>query len=377
MRILFVIDDYRENANNIAKNALKMATTLEEGGHTVEIVCGSHSKEGPVHSTGQKKISFLSLLMRPLGIRPATVWKKTVKESVRTSDIVHIFLPFRLGKKAKRYAKRYNIPATAGFYLQPEELANALKLSRIRLIDYFLYGFWRRFYNKFEIIHCPSMMIEQMITSHGYKAGTYVIPTGHQTEKADHDHDKPPVHRGKFLILMMGMSIKDKSVGLLLDAVRLSEHEAEIQIIVAGKATPKKKLMKKGRYLTNSPEFETFSDSELEKVAGYSDLYVHTADADPFATECIEAFATGLVPIISNSVHSAAGKYALSDESLFEAGDPNDLKSRIDFLIENPDIKKSLAESYLEYAETFSKKRTLKRFERFFKSALRHQNKDS
>ena len=48
------------------------------------------------------------------------------------------------------------------------------------------------------------------------------------------------------------------------------------------------------------------------------DLYVHAAEAEIEAIACIEAFASGLVPVIANAKMSATKQFALDKRSLFK-----------------------------------------------------------
>lgn len=78
------------------------------------------------------------------------------------------------------------------------------------------------------------------------------------------------------------------------------------------------------------------------------DLFVHPSIVDIESLSVIEGMASGLVPVIASSELSAAGQFALLDESLFPARDATVLARRIDWWIDHP---KELAEWGERYAK--------------------------
>ena len=115
-----------------------------------------------------------------------------------------------------------------------------------------------------------------------------------------------------------------------------------------------------------------FYDKEnLIKLLQSTDLYVHSADAEIEAISCIEAFACGNVPVIANSINSATKQFALVPESLFEAGNSNDLASKIDFWLENEDYRKEMQLKYSQSADNYRLKDSIKQIEEMFDDAIR------
>ena len=101
-----------------------------------------------------------------------------------------------------------------------------------------------------------------------------------------------------------------------------------------------------------------------------SDLYVHTADAESEAISCIEAFCSGLVPVISNSPKSATSQFALNNRCLFNAGDPYDLAAKIDYFIEHPKEKRLLEKEYAAYGKQYNIEDCVYKMEEMFKEAI-------
>jgi len=84
-----------------------------------------------------------------------------------------------------------------------------------------------------------------------------------------------------------------------------------------------KKLRRLGNKLPNPPVFGYYNRDELIKLIHECDLYVHASDAEIEGISLIEAFACGLVPIISDSKQSAAAQFALGPQNLSKQGPLN------------------------------------------------------
>ena len=93
------------------------------------------------------------------------------------------------------------------------------------------------------------------------------------------------------------------------------------------------------------------------------DLYVHASDMESEAISCIEAFATGLVPVIANSEVSATPQFALDGRSLFKPGSPKDLARAIDYWLDHPNERKYIGELYRVSAKQYSLSNSVSRFE--------------
>ena len=100
------------------------------------------------------------------------------------------------------------------------------------------------------------------------------------------------------------------------------------------------------------------------------DLYVHPADAEIEAISCMEAFASGLVPVISDSERSATPQFALDDRSLFSPGDSDNLAEKIDYWLSNPQERKKMERRYSEHGRQFAIDRCAEAMEEMFREEI-------
>jgi glycosyltransferase involved in cell wall biosynthesis len=121
--------------------------------------------------------------------------------------------------------------------------------------------------------------------------------------------------------------------------------------------------------LANPAQFGYYSQAELIEIIRGCDLYVHAADVEIEGMSCMEAFACGLVPIISDSRRSATGQFALDPRNLFRAGDPSSLAERIDGWIDDPAGLDAASETYARYAELYALDRSVEAIEQVYAAA--------
>ena len=210
-------------------------------------------------------------------------------------------------------------------------------------------------------------MIANELRKHNYKAKITVISNGVSNNFKKIEVEKPENLKDKFVILMVGRYSKEKRQDLIIEAIKKSKYEKNIQLILAGKGPWKEHLEMLSKGLTNKVIFNFYSQDELLKVINFSDLYVHASDAEIEAISCMEAFTCGLVPVISNSKLSATNQFALDDRNLFEAGNSESLKEKIEYWIEHTEEKKVQSQEYIEYAKQYNIENRVSKMEDFFK----------
>lgn len=371
MKILLIVDQFDKSNNGTTISARRFAEGLEKAGHEVKIVStGSPNKNKYI----VKEIHFtpiVSHIIKSQGMTFAKPNHKILEEAIKDVDIVHFYMPFFLSSAALKIVEKYNIPHTAAFHVQPENITYTIGLGTNKKVNDGIYSFFRdHFYNKFTNIHCPSNFIANQLKEHGYTAKLHVISNGVDSSFVYHKNEKPEELKDKFVITMIGRYSNEKRQDVLIDAVSKSKYSDKIQLVLAGKGPKESAYRKLGETLKNKPIMKFYNKEDLQDLLGYTDLYVHSADAEIEAISCIEAFACGNVPIIANSTNSATPQFALDENSLFLPGNSEDLANKIDFWIENPELREEMEYKYAESAKKYSIEKSIKQIERMFEDAI-------
>lgn len=375
MVITFVIDTYGKTTNGTTITAMRSAAALRARGHKVNIITGSEKTEEDVYSTGIRKTPILYQVCKTQGMPLAKANKKVLEKVIKESDIVHYLLPFKLSKVGAKISKKYDIPMSAAFHVQPENITSTLYLNKVETLNKFIYKYFKKYYKQFDHIHLPSQMIKEQLEKHQYKGKLHVISNGVSNTFQPMSVNKPKLLKDKIIILMIGRLSREKRQDLIIEAVKKSKHEAEIQIIFAGMGPWKSHLEEIAKSLTNQPIMRFFEQKSLIELINYADLYIHASDVEIEAISCIEAFSCGLVPVIANSEISATKQFALSNDNLFKRGDANDLTAKMDYLLEHHEVRNRLKKAYIEYGKTFSLEHSIDLLEAMFEETIKDHHK--
>ena len=73
---------------------------------------------------------------------------------------------------------------------------------------------------------------------------------------------------------------------------------------------------------------------EMARASERSDLYVHAARIEVEGLGALEALRHGVVPVLARGPLTATSQFALTEESVFEAGNPRSLARVIDAWID-------------------------------------------
>lgn len=373
MKILIVIDQFDNSNNGTTISARRFAKGLQEAGNEVYVVSTGDSKNE--YKFNLKELPLppgISHLIKSQGMSFAIPNTEILEKAISSVDVVHFYMPFFISKAGLKICEKLNIPHTTAFHVQPENITYSIGLGTKTKVNDLIYTHYRdSFFNRFTHIHCPSEFIANELKEHGYTAKLHVISNGVDEKFKYYGKEKIPEFKDKFVISMIGRYSNEKRQDVLIDAISKSKYANKIQLVLAGKGPKKDKYEKLGKCLPNKPVMKFYNTDELIDLLKSTDLYVHSADAEIEAISCIEAFACGNVPIIANSRNSATKQFALVKESLFEAGNSQDLANKIDYWIEHEDYRKKMEKEYSKHADNYRLKNSIIKIEEMFNDAIR------
>ena len=382
MKILLVIDTYDTNNNGTSISAQRFAAVLREHGNEVRILTtGEPAPDKFVLK--EFKVPLFNDLIHSHGFQFAQVDLDIIREAVAWADIVHCMMPFALETATKLIADQMHKPSTAAFHIQPENMTSSIGLGKAEwLNDRFYYTFRFLLYQHFNHIHVPSQFMADELVKRGYKAKIHVISNGIDPDfiaagqRKLSDRDNCLTSRsdsGHITITMVGRLSGEKRQDVIINAVPFSKYADRIQLVFAGKGPKYDEYVELGKQLPNPPQFVFLSKPELIDLLLHTDLYVHASDMESEAISCIEAFATGLVPVIANSEDSATPQFALDGRSLFAPGRPKDLARAIDWWLDHPDEKAKMEREYAEAAKKYDIDTSVRLCEQMFREAIEEE----
>ncbi len=368
MIITIICDIPLRNNNGTAIAAVNLINHLKEKGHEVRIVCPDKDKLGleGYYVVPTYNLLFLNSYVEKNGVVLAKPKKNIIKEAINGSDVVHLLMPLMLSKKAAKIAKEMNIPITASFHCQAENVTNHFFLMNSKKSNDKTYmNFYNKVYSYCDVIHYPTKFIQDIFEkSINKKTNGLVISNG--VNKIFTEASKNPLDDGIFRILTIGRYSKEKSQSTLIEAIKKSKYKDKIELTFAGDGPLKDKLIELSNELLIKPHFEFYSRTDLIKVIEKSNLYVHTAEIEIEAISCLEAICGGLVPIIANSNRSATKAFALDENNLFMVNDSSELAAKIDYFYENPKVLKEYEDKYHDFKLKFDQQECMNQMEDMF-----------
>ena len=387
MKILFVIDTFYTSNNGTSISAQRYATELRKRGHEVRVLCGDKPKNEQDAQltdgdfcTGIFHFPIFQFLCEKHDFFYGNANKKIIRQACNWADIVHIYTPFFLSNATLSYCQRIGKPVTAAFHVQPENITSSFGLGKVRWINTMIYRIFRRVtYSRVRHIHTPSLFIAKELVKNGYTAQTHVISNGIHDAFIEAGEAKLKTqidtNRNKdlYTILMIGRLSREKRQDIIIKALQYSKYGDRIQLIFAGKGPEYKRYLKLSKSLKHQPLFIYKQRPELIQQLLNTDLYIHASDMEIEAISCIEAFATGLVPVIANSENSATPQFALTVHSLFKAGDPEDLARVIDFWLDHPAERARMERKYHESAKEYTLSHSVMLFEQMLQAEINNE----
>ena len=370
MKILIVIDQYDNLSNGTTISAKRFVDGLRKDGNEVQILSTGKDEEDKVLLKTYKFPKIIDKYFKANEMVFARPDEEVMRNVFKEQDVIHFYMPFRLAKKGVKIAEEMHIPHTTAFHVQPENITYTMGLGTHHHLNDTIYTYFRNYFNKFRHIHCPSNFIANRLKEHGYTAKLHVISNGVGEEFKYDRKEKPQELKDKIVITMVGRYAPEKRQDVLIEAIKKSKYENKIQLVLAGKGLCYEQYEKQGGNLTNKPILKFYPKDELVDLLSYTDIYVHSADAEIEAISCLEAIACGNVPIISNSNESATVQFAMDEDSLFEHGNSDDLASKIDYFLDNPKVLEEKRKAYSEFANKFRIENSVKLMEEMFREEI-------
>ena len=164
------------------------------------------------------------------------------------------------------------------------------------------------------------------------------VPLGEGVDGADTRGDEGD--SSVVRILAVGRFSREKDQATILRALRYSSHARSIELALAGRGPTERALRAQASALlsdgviTRPVRFAFMSAPELAREASRCDLYVHAARIEVEGLSTLEVLRLGVVPVIARGPLTATSQFALSEDSVYEAGDARALARAIDVWID-------------------------------------------
>ena len=373
MIITIVCDVLGQENNGTTIAAMNLIRYLESQNHTVKILCSQQENpDNNFYMVESRDFWIFNDYVKKNGVSLAKPDEDIIAKAIDGSDIVHIMLPFALGRKSAEYAYSKHIPVTAGFHVMAENFSSHIFMKNSSIVNRLTYAHFEKMYKYCSAIHYPTQYLRDLFEKIYGKTNGYVISNGVNSIFKPIPHEFDLNNK----ILYSGRYSKEKCQSVLIKAIDKSKYKNKIELILAGTGPMKEKLEKLAKKKNVNANFNFYAREEMVKVINTAYLYVHAADIEAEGISCLEAISCGVVPIICNSPKSATKFYALDERSLYKKNDYKELAKKIDYWIDNPSLREEASKKYIEMSkEKFDQTACMKKMEEMLLETIANYKK--
>ncbi len=360
---------------------------MVELGHNVAIVCPGKNIRNEISL--ESGVTVYRLKSTPIpaqiqeGIRVNLFPKKQIKRIFEEfkPEILHITDHFFISGAACSVAKENKIPIVGTNHFTPYNFINNFvkrKKSPIYIIA--AKSMWHalmRIYNDIEMVTVPSEYAKMIIQKAGLKKPVIVVSNGIKLEGYNDKRinssivDKYKIDKNKTILLSASRLDKEKKVGILLDACAYLKDKAEFQLLITGRGKDRKNLeaiaLKNG--ISDKVIFTgVVPKSDLKNLYRISDIFLTASEVELQGLSIMEAMASGLPVVASNSMAIPELVKDSVNGFLFEPGDSIDAGEKILKLIKDKALRQKMSLGSLKNINDHDIHIVLARMEGIYKS---------
>lgn len=362
MRIVHFAGTLRENQDGVTRVLYRMREEAKNSSNKYSFITAALPHEAQPDMVGVKSIPFILNTDYPLAVcTPRTVSKLLANEN---PDLVHIHSPCTLGNAAIRYGLSRGLPVVATYHTH---FPTYLRYYKMDLFAGIGWKFIRSFYSRCDAVIVPSKATLDDLEAQGMKNLIH-IPHG-----VDTDHFSPRFRSSewrenvggndKIIVGFVGRLVWEKNLMALVEAYDALRNKDKIRMVIVGDGPARKKL----EILMPYAHFTGFQTREEVAVSYASmDVFVMPSVTETFGNVTVEAMASGVVAVCA----AAGGALDIIDPGvtgvLVAPNDSLALAQAIDQIVEQPQMRKKLADAGLSASQQFQWKKTLERYEALY-----------
>jgi glycosyltransferase involved in cell wall biosynthesis len=380
MRICFVSDQAFPSVGGEGVSTQNFSLELRKKRHVV-IVITSRTKEPFLMMEEIKIYRFFGIsLPQEKGYFAFASSKKIFSILKRERiEILQINLPTYLGWQALRGAKKLGIPVVLGFHVQ---IGNVLPSQfPLFLMGKAIENWFSYFYNRGDLIVVPSHFASRIARNYTHRA-IQVISNGidldcFSTRRASLE-DRMKFRESYELVrssalLYVGRLSYEKNPGYLIEIMgSLLKKKSGVKLLMVGGGILKDKLkekiashgLKNAIILTGYLRGNNLLCAYLE-----ADIFILPSFYELQSIATLEAMATRNAILVGKSQENAAQELVKEGVNgyTFSLDDPQDASDKIENILGNDKLKRSMQEESYRMIQSHSLKRSVSRLEKIYK----------
>jgi glycosyltransferase involved in cell wall biosynthesis len=366
LRVLFVSDVYFPRVNGVSTSIRTFRQDLATCGVETLLVVPSYEAPGGSDETGVIRVASAGVPKDPEDRRMRWGHLGRTLDTLRASeiDVVHIHTPFVAHYAASRFARRANIPCVATYHTFFEEyLHHYVPVMPRRMGRFLARSFTRSQCDDVQALIAPSDPMRDILLEYGVSTPIHVVPTGLAADRFNPgDGARFRVAAGlpaeRPLMTYIGRVAHEKNIEFLVKVfVEVRRALPSAMLVIAGEGPAREPLRQLVARLglQRDVHFAGYLDRDTALLDCYAaaNAFVFASRTETQGLVLLEAMAQG-APIVSTAELGTRsilkpGCGALVVEEQLQAFSAATLR-----LLQDPTLRKELAEKGRNYARTWS-----------------------
>ncbi|HEY8434543.1 MAG TPA: glycosyltransferase family 1 protein [Sphingomicrobium sp.] len=279
-----------------------------------------------------------------------------IRDDVRAfgPDLIHVSTPDILGTRAQSFAKRLGVPAVASLHTRFETYLGFYRLDWLRPLAQ---AHLRRFYRRSDHVLVPTAKIAREIGAMRGDDRVTVWSRGVDREQFSPKRRALGWRRSKgwddddVVVLFFGRLVLEKGVEDFISVVRHAQAKGiEVKPLVVGAGPAKKALAA----LPDALLTGHLDGAELACAVASADILIHCSNTEAFGNVVLEAMASGLAIVSSDSDSSKALITNGRDGVLCPAGNIDCLAREVSALARDPERCRELGKAARSASAAYS-----------------------
>jgi glycosyltransferase involved in cell wall biosynthesis len=269
--------------------------------------------------------------------------------------LFHIAVPDILGYQALKLAERWNVPVVASYHTRYDTY---LRFYGLGLFEKLGQRYMRNFYNRVRRVYPPSESMAEIIRQDGQSQHVEVWARGVDSELFSPDKRDMTWRRSlgiaddEVAISFAGRLVKEKNVAIYMRVMNaIAAKGLKVKPLVIGDG-PEMATMKAG--LRNGVFAGFLHAQALARAYASSDIFFFPSESETFGNVTLEAMASGLPAV--NAIASGSNSLVTEGETghLVNARDEQGLAARLETLVRDESLRRTMGEAARQRALTFS-----------------------
>ena len=352
-RIALFTGAYSNIRDGVSLTLNKMVAFLEANGHEFEVFAPTADR--PALEAVGKVLSVPSV---PVPGRPeyrlSLILSPYLKKELRefAPDIVHIATPDIVGFQALLWAKMNHVPTACSYHTR---FNSYLEYYNVGFLEGSSWLIWREFYGNCDHVYVPSKEIKQELQEHGIKNEIKIWARGVDGDVFNPKFRCPAWRReigvgeGEVVVLLVCRMVWEKNLELFAKTVEaLQARGMRFKSVVVGEGPARAELE---RRLPNTAFLGNLKGVDLSVAYANADIFLFPSTTETFGSTTLEAMASGLPVVVSNS--SGSNSIVKHDQNGFIA-DPKDVEAFATYtgrLISDAPLRRRMAREGMRIAE--------------------------